>query len=340
MASAHILSNLLLLDSVKLGRLVLNAKCPHQDFVDPLENHPADTDFFQTVQHDFSETRKFTKTSRLRSYLSSTFSASYQVHGYSSATLSAPLVTTYELKNSGAWFTAACTQASSQQFLEQAFDNRVNGYLTVGFRAVHDASMLKSAARKRTGGAKGRLPVPAGTASVVAPGVESCRGIQNGQELNYKAMGDQVFAILYRKVKLRFLSRWKAGNMALEVHNRWKSCWDWREFDSKSQNDEDEDDIAEAALTDSGLDISDDEHPSEDEIDPLLEELPDSAGWEDVREEPHQTLPEEKRGSHPSRRPVVRRCHLERNSTTETHTKVVPSKEGTLVRRRVLRRGP
>lgn len=37
MASGHLLSNLLPLDSVKLGRLVYNAKCAHQDFLDPFE---------------------------------------------------------------------------------------------------------------------------------------------------------------------------------------------------------------------------------------------------------------------------------------------------------------
>lgn len=70
--------------------------------------------------------------------------------------------------------------------------------------------MVKSAAKRRAGNARGNIPVPAGVGGTVAPGVEGCRATQNGQELNYKAAGDQVFAILYRKVKLRFLSRRKA----------------------------------------------------------------------------------------------------------------------------------
>lgn len=298
MASGHLLSNLLPLDSVKLGRLVYNAKCAHQDFLDPFENRPAETDSVESVQEDFSETRKFSKTSKLRPYLSLALSACYQKQEDSSATLSAPLVTTYELKNSGAWFTNACTQTSTQRFLEEAFDNRLNVYLIVGFRVVHKASMVKSAAKRRAGNARGNIPVPAGVGGTVAPGVEGCRATQNGQELNYKAAGDQVFAILYRKVKLRFLSRQKAENTTLEVGNRWKTCWDWREYESKDQDDEDEENIAEATLTDSGSDISDDEYLSEDEIDsdPLLEELPDPSGGGDVLKEAHQSSPEETSG--------------------------------------------
>ncbi|KAI5837887.1 hypothetical protein DFP73DRAFT_635907 [Morchella snyderi] len=269
MACEHLLSVLLSLDSVKLGRLVLNAKCAHQDLLDPFENGLAEAEFVRTVQHDFSGTRKFSKLSKLRSSLSTALSASYQVH-----------------------------EASSQRFLEKAFDNQADVYLIVGFRAVHNALIVRSATRNRTGSAIGEAHLEAVTGGIMVLGVGGTRSTRKGQELVCRATGDQVFAKLYRKVKLKFLSRRKAGNMALEVGNRWKSCWDWRDYEIKKKDDEDEDDIVEAALTDSDLDISDDDYPSEDEIevDPLLQELGDRSIREDVREGVHQTFPEETSG--------------------------------------------
>lgn len=150
-------------------------------------------------------------------------------------------------------------------FLQDAMDDGRNIYLIVGFRTVQDASLVKYATWKKAKGAKGEVPLQLlatgiTSANIVAnPGVGGIRDIGNGQELTYKAPGEQVFAILYRKIKFKWLSSRSIKNMALEPNNRWKSCWDWR-------GPSDEDQILEANLSDdSDLEVSDEEYTSEDE---------------------------------------------------------------------------
>lgn len=102
-------------------------------------------------------------------------------------------------------------------------------------------------------------------ASIAVPGAVVTRDVGKDRELAFQAPGEQVFAIIYRKVKFKWLSSRTISNMSLEPNSRWKTCWDWRGEDDED-DDEDEDDVLEAYLTDaSDLDISDDEYDSEDE---------------------------------------------------------------------------
>ncbi|KAI5836761.1 hypothetical protein DFP73DRAFT_464668, partial [Morchella snyderi] len=221
-ATAHILHHLLPLDSVHLGRLVLNAKRPHQEFHDPLPPRPHPTDILTTTLSPYSETRKFTTASNLRSYFGKTLSFAYTRHDDTTATLSGSKVTTYELKNSDTWFRAACAEEKTREFLDTSFSGRDCAYLIVGFRVLHDGEVDKSATSKRTGGAQGEAPTDPIFSAFVAPGVSGSRSSGDTQQLSYKTQGEQVFAVLYRKVKLRFLSARSVDNMALEAGCRWK----------------------------------------------------------------------------------------------------------------------
>ncbi|RPB11971.1 hypothetical protein P167DRAFT_606112 [Morchella conica CCBAS932] len=267
-ATAHILHHLLPLDSVHLGRLVLNAKRPHQEFHDPLLPRPHPTDILTTTLSPYSETRKFTTASNLRSYFGKTLSFAYTRHDDTTATLSGSKVTTYELKNSDTWFRAACAEEKTRE--------PDCAYLIVGFRVLHDGEVDKSATSKQTGGSQGEAPTDPIVSAFVAPGVSGSRSSGDTQQLSYKTQGEQVFAVLYRKVKLWFLSAPSVDNMALEADYRWKSCWDWRDFEYKLGDvregvaeEEEEVDITEVTLVDEDLELSEgeDEEDEEDEED-------------------------------------------------------------------------
>lgn len=288
MTIGHLLSNLLPLESVQLGRLVLDAKRPQQDFIDPFADRPTATEFSRNPQSPFEETCKFSRVSKLRSYLSDVLSFSYERQNLGAATLSAPLATTHDLMNSGAWFDSACTQPETRRFLERAIDNQSSVYLIVGFRTVQDARLVKNVTWKTGQVAKGEIPVqliatsiaPANVVTnIAAPGVGCIRDVGNGQVLTFRAPGEQVFAVMYRKVRFKWLS----SRYCLEANNRWASCWDWRRADN--EDDDEEDDVIEANLTDvSDLDSEDEEYDSEDETS-LQEELSGLGDMEDIKKD-------------------------------------------------------
>lgn len=268
MTIGHLLGNLLSVDSVRLGRLVLNAKDPRQDFIDPPGPELDDTKFSQNSRSDFKETHKFSKASKLRPYLGGAFSISYERQRTGVATLSAKQATIHDLNNSGAWFEEACSHDATRKFLQNAIDNRNNVYLVVGFRTVHDGMLVKGVTWKKGKEAGGEVPmVLGGIGTIIAvPGATATRDTGKDRELAFQAPGEQIFAIIYRKVTFKWLSSRTIGNMSLEPKNRWKTCWDWR--GEEDEEDDDEDDVLEAYLTDvSDLDISDDEDVSEDEKD-------------------------------------------------------------------------
>lgn len=137
---------------------------------------------------------------------------------------------------------------------------------------LHDGEVDKSATSKQTGGSQGEAPTDPIVSAFVAPGVSGSRSSGDTQQLSYKTQGEQVFAVLYRKVKLRFLSAPSVDNMALEADYRWKSCWDWRDFEYKLGDvregvaeEEEEVDITEVTLVDEDLELSEGEDEEDEE---------------------------------------------------------------------------
>lgn len=286
MATAHLLNNLLPLRSVQLGRIVRNANKPHQEFIDPLAGRPTDADRNRTPQTNFRETRRFTKSSKLGSYLSDILSISYKRNHERDGTLFAPHATTYELENSGQWFATACAEADTRRFLEESYDKQGKAYLVVGFRTVQDARMVQGATWTTTQTAEvdpesvimSGIAASALVASIAAPTARFVRGAGNYQEVAYEAPGEQVFAVLYRKVRFRLLSSKNITNMSLEPSNRWVSCWDsWR--GAEEDEEEEEEDVMEANLTD--VSDVDEEYGGDGETDFVGRDTPDIQGTAD-----------------------------------------------------------
>lgn len=294
MTTAYLLNSPLSLESVRLGRLVLNARTPLQEYIDPLDGRPDSKELVQVVQRDYEETQKFSKDSKLRSKLKNILSISYERKSTGVATLAAPLATTYNLQNSNTWFKNACAQPETKKFLEDAIDDQRTVYLIVGFRTAYDARMVQNLTWKKTRGASGECSTNLITgfapmnlaSSILVPEAKFVQDAGNAQEFIYQAPGEQVFAIQYRKVKFKWFSSRKVDDTFLEVDNRWISCWNWRGYE-----EEEEDDILEATLTDvDDLDISDnEEYVSEDETDCPPKTPPGLAGKE-TDTEIHGTL--------------------------------------------------
>lgn len=103
-------------------------------------------------------------------------------------------------------------------------------------------------------GITGRATVPlpgavGGAAQVVVGSVSAVvsHNREDGNRVRFTGVGEQVYAVEYRKVKFRFLRSKDINKGTLESGARWKMFWTIRGH----QNDED---VLEAELCDEGLD--------------------------------------------------------------------------------------
>lgn len=264
MATAFLPGSLLPLHSIQLGRFILNAKNPHQDYFDPFGLLQDSPEFLQSSEDNFQETRKFSKTTKLRPYLSA-LSISFKSQNTGVSTLTARKATTHDLKDPRGWFAKACGKAETRRFLENENSNRGKVYMVVGFRTVHDSSMVRSTVSSKSHEVIGEIPI-----AVVGPGNMAIRAtvtrdFMRGHEAAFNGPGEQVFAIIYHEVKFKWFSRPTADNMTLKVNPRWTTCWEWSGVEV--DDGEDYDDVLKAYLTNcSDLDILDDENFSEANI--------------------------------------------------------------------------
>lgn len=227
MATGHLLGQLLPLRSIQLGRLVLNATCPSQDFIDPPSGGHIPHKIRQNVQTNYTETRRFLKGSKVRPHLTGIISFSDGQQNKCIATLRMPQATTYDLTNSASWFEDTCAQVVVRCFLDRAIDNGRDVYLVVGFRTMGGEKLVKDFAASSRGAAARKTPIHAATSTRITspgtntgPGISALGGHGSGQELVYRAPEEQVFAVLYRKVKFRFLTRKAVDTTVLEANNR------------------------------------------------------------------------------------------------------------------------
>lgn len=266
MRSTILLPTLLSPSSVRLGRLVLNTRSPHEDFIDPLDDddRPSPKDTIVNIRKNFEETRKYSKSSKLRSYFTEFLSISYQSQSSGVSTISAPQVTVHELKNHPTWFQDACSLPGIRTWLEARIDDGKTVYLIVGFQSLRDARLLQSTSSRTSQGATAKIPVAdlTGVRTPVAVTPKAQGDHETGHEQNsaYDAPGEQIFAVQYRKIKFQWLSSRTIDNIVLD-ETRWKAFWDSRGTD----DDEEEEDVLEVSLADmSDYDISDDEYIVED----------------------------------------------------------------------------
>lgn len=105
-----------------------------------------------------------------------------------------------------------------------------------------------------------------GVPAMATPGAGGSVDVGKDRELAFQAPGEQVFAVIYRKIRFKRFSSRTVANMFLEPTNRWKSCWDWRGMEEEVEDGDDDDDMVEANLTD-GSDLDDDDDDDDDSDD-------------------------------------------------------------------------
>lgn len=252
---AHPLRNLLSLGSIELGRFVLNPKSPLQEFHDPLPDRPTASDCNTSSQDDVEQTETFAKRSRLNSYLSNLLYISRERRSENLTTIRSPLATTHELRNSSAWFEEACGNTETREWIGDAVKDDSDIYLVVGYLVVQDADISTWSMSDVEGKMTAQCPtIPLHTETIatgLTPGLLSSSGTTNNHLLVFKAPGDQIYAVQYRKLKFNWFFSRTESSAFLEKKSRWKFSMEWRGED----DGEDGEEILEASLEEDDSDL-------------------------------------------------------------------------------------
>lgn len=272
---AILLNSLLPFESVQLGRFVVNAMQPHQDFLD-LPVGPQTEDILIKRHENFKAILNHSRNSKIRSRLTALLSISYQTQGTSTATLIAEKATTYQLLNSGNWLENACAGDDTRTWLEKCLQYTEDVYLVVGFYTLtNPSSIQKSTFGGSTGGGvqlsilpSGAVPEPA--QNVLAARVNSAREVNNHRECTFSGSGEHIYAIQYRKLRFSWYSSRDIKKSFLEPNNRWKIFWEPGTRGAESE-DEEEDDVLEVDFTDDFELGFDEVYVSEDGIEELMD---------------------------------------------------------------------
>lgn len=193
MAASRLLDTSIPLPSIQLGRLVLDTRNPHQDFIDPFDDRLPQEDYTQKYHSSLEGALAPSSDSKLRSYLNN-IPTSYKWLSASASGLSV-LAPTRSIKDPGAWFRDACVEPTTREFIENAIENKSNVYLIVGSCPFQ------------------------GVGQIMAPRYTTDSGISGiGDVSRQEYLG--LYAILYRKVKFKWFSRRTISNMFLETNTR------------------------------------------------------------------------------------------------------------------------
>ncbi|KAF8252037.1 hypothetical protein K440DRAFT_658308 [Wilcoxina mikolae CBS 423.85] len=213
-------------DAVELGRLVLNAEYPEQDFYRP---EPVAEDCITLVRlESFQDSLARSEGSRFHAFLTRLLSVSFGIQDDSKTVVQSVICKTYQLKNSGAYFRNICKADETREWLEEVMQSGNDVYLVVGIKTLTDARITQSQQRSKTG--RGGVEIPLGqlTAAVTTVvghggfGVGGSRTSDIEKTAAFVVPGEQVYAVQYRRVQFAWYSRRDIDKASLENGNRWK----------------------------------------------------------------------------------------------------------------------
>lgn len=256
--------------SIELGRLVTDPKYPTQDYCQPtvrrdngdVANRGDDVGINLDLEvesqkfENFNETIERAGGTRLEASLLNILSLAPSIPLKTSASISGPLCVVHEIRNTNEFFNMACRQPRVRKWLEeQAQRMRSTVYLVCGFKVLTDANV----SLMRTHGAnfEASVNVPSalvgGAVGVPMPGLDvgAAASVSNetSKKTDYMAVGEQVFAVQYRKVSFSWLARSKVDQAYLAKGNRWISYVQARTGNEDGDEDAIECDIAEEINT-------------------------------------------------------------------------------------------
>jgi hypothetical protein len=231
------------ISAIRLGRFVISFDDPHHDFYDPI--CATNLDVAEKVHTQFNDnlhsTRHHNGGLKLTGFLSSSFSK--RLH--SSMRVTADEAKTYYLNNGGQWFRDAVKSEETRKWIERTIDEGEDIYIVVAYHTLLNARIVEQL--QWQGAAGGTLTIPVSTAlaasgvvvpftEAVDPGFGGSRGTMENEQRQFRAPGEQVYAVKYRKVRWSWFSSKKVDKMALSKKAWWESYDRSRYLDAKIED--------------------------------------------------------------------------------------------------------
>ncbi|KAL8313005.1 hypothetical protein RB593_007298 [Gaeumannomyces tritici] len=210
--STLLLNQLIPRESVELGRLVVDPKYPDHDFCQPSLTGTSDAPPQQTWPpntEDFSVILNRTRGTRLELRLLSLLSIvpSVTPGSASSTVLTAPVCAVHQLRDAMTYFSAACREQPVREWLESRPRRPFgNIFLLCGLRTVTNARVQQTRHSQIDVAASVSVPAASLPGFDVTVGGGLSIACESKKKVGYTAVGEQVFAVQYRKVNLSMLS--------------------------------------------------------------------------------------------------------------------------------------
>ncbi|KFY41368.1 hypothetical protein V495_04961 [Pseudogymnoascus sp. VKM F-4514 (FW-929)] len=243
--------NFLPLNSVQLGRFITSIEHPYQNHHDPpVTNQPP---ALIVLRDSYTSENNAGGKSGFSSSLTSLLSARVSKRAKKKVLITTEQMKRYILDNSDLWFERATRIQATRVWIERALDRGQDIYMVVGFHTVINATISQESDTKSSVGGKisALANLPLAAAGIVAPlgdlvdpGVSTHYQDENGSKSQFVARGEQICAFEYRKLSHRWLS-------SKDIDKSWllKECH-WSAIERTRDEEDGEDDIFEAELTD------------------------------------------------------------------------------------------
>jgi hypothetical protein len=220
------------LNSVRIGRLVLNVDEPQADYLDFVDEAEV-----IIKEHENYTGQAATATDKgFTSSLTTLVSAKRTRQKNAFTRITTTLVKTYQMSNSGLWFTKSLQYEKTRTWIEQAVRQGDDVYLVVGYHTMLDAQVTEEGGV--TDETTGSVEVPV-TAALTATGVViPLEGVldptvgghskrSQGEQKQFVAPGEQICAVQYRKLRFKWYSSRDLDSATLGP-NQWKTYWSVR----------------------------------------------------------------------------------------------------------------
>ncbi|RMZ88442.1 hypothetical protein DV736_g4332, partial [Chaetothyriales sp. CBS 134916] len=214
-------------DQISLGSFVCNLKHPNLDAHNSVA--PSLDDIHTSSQTGYSSLVRLRRTTSFRPHLA-VFGLDLTEENDVGLILEATKGLLYELKNPTDLFQRVCQNPQTQRWLQDAEDARKDIYFITGLRSLFDARVRQGNKHSAAHGVEIDVPLDA-VASGAAVGIPLSLGGDVGMQVGrdsscaigheFRAPGEQIYAVQYRRVKVKFFRSRDATPQALEH----KVCW-------------------------------------------------------------------------------------------------------------------
>lgn len=221
---------LLPLSAVTLGRFIIDRDDPQQDYHDP---QPAISPKSSSeVQLNYSSSSSSEKDARKASKLTNLLSTNFSERLNAQIKVTSPQAKTYYLHNVGQYFREAVTLEATQKWIIDRIDDGDDEiYVVTAFHTLLDAQVVERSGKSSDVGGGVEIPVSTilAASGVIVPmaetldsRIEGSKGYKSSEQRRFKAPGEQIFAVQYRKMKFRWFASKDIEHMVFDKKPFWK----------------------------------------------------------------------------------------------------------------------